>query len=170
MLSALEGRAYAALGRVQRSRRAIGSAEELFAERDPRQDPPWIAWFDEAELAACIGSSYRDLAYRCPEFAAQAESSFSHAVKLSAANVRCARTHAFNLLGLASVHLLQDMPGPACDAVGQALTLAGRLRSERLNGRVRAVAGSAQQRFPGVAAVHDLAARVNSELPVIAHF
>ena len=50
--ASMEARAHASIGDREESRRALAEAQELFAARDSTEDPPWIAYFDEAELTA----------------------------------------------------------------------------------------------------------------------
>jgi hypothetical protein len=37
---------------------ALAGAERAFERRDPERDPPWLYWFDDAELTAMTGRCY----------------------------------------------------------------------------------------------------------------
>jgi tetratricopeptide (TPR) repeat protein len=58
---AMEARALANRGDVRECERALRDAEHWFARRAPGNDPVWLAYFEEAELAAEFAHSYRDL-------------------------------------------------------------------------------------------------------------
>lgn len=59
--AAMEARAQASLGARQESLRALGEAEDGFAARKTDDDPPWILYFDEAELAAEVAHCHLNL-------------------------------------------------------------------------------------------------------------
>jgi hypothetical protein len=50
--AAMEARALASAGSRNEALRALGEAEEHFAARSAEDDPAWISYFDDAELAA----------------------------------------------------------------------------------------------------------------------
>jgi hypothetical protein len=58
---AMEARALARLGDVRACDRALAEAAREFERRRPDDDPAWIRYFDEAELAAEFGHCLRDL-------------------------------------------------------------------------------------------------------------
>ena len=57
----MEARALARLGDAKTCDRALAEAVREFERRRPRDDPDWIRYFDEAELAAEFGHCLRDL-------------------------------------------------------------------------------------------------------------
>ncbi|WP_163513307.1 XRE family transcriptional regulator [Fodinicola acaciae] len=59
--SLMEARALARLGDATGTDRAISKAVTLFEKRRPDDDPEWIRYVDDAELAAEIGHCFRDL-------------------------------------------------------------------------------------------------------------
>ncbi|WP_163569423.1 hypothetical protein [Fodinicola feengrottensis] len=59
--SLMEARALARQGDATGTDRAISKAVTLFDKRKPDDDPEWIRYVDEAELAAEIGHCFRDL-------------------------------------------------------------------------------------------------------------
>ncbi|MDX3756264.1 hypothetical protein [Streptomyces sp. AK02-04a] len=58
---AMEARALARLGDERGCDLALAEAERRLGQRTPDSDPPYIAYFDEVELAAEIGHCFRDL-------------------------------------------------------------------------------------------------------------
>nr|WP_202447654.1 hypothetical protein [Streptomyces sp. SID5468] len=168
MLYAMEARAYAGMGQVNKCHRAVRMAEETFTDSRPEEDPDWIGFFSEAELNAENAHSYRDLAYvagRSPTYASLAEPVMARAVELFGADPGHQRSYALNLVGMASVHLLQKRPEEAAGFAGQALDVAGRLRSERVNTRIRRTADTALRDYGEVPEVAELSDRLRVELP-----
>ncbi|MFC7218233.1 hypothetical protein ACFQLX_08650 [Streptomyces polyrhachis] len=169
MLYAMEARAYANLGQPDRCHRAVRMAEDCFSDIDAGdEEPGWIGFFSEAELSAESAHSYRDLAYvagRSPTYAALARPPMEKAVALFAEQPDYARSYALNLVGMASVHLLEREPEGCVARTGEAIQLAHRVRSERVDNRIRTTVDLALRDFTGVAAVRSLADRVQHELP-----
>ncbi|MDT0341154.1 transcriptional repressor NsdA [Streptomyces litchfieldiae] len=175
MLYALEARAYATLGQPPKCHRAVRMAEDAFAEIDPREpEPDWIRFFSEAELHAENAHSYRDLAYvagRSPAYLSRARPLMERAVDLFARECEedpgggHQRSYALNLIGMATVHLLGKEPEACAAQATKAMTLAGSLRSERVNNRLRKTWSTARRDFPGDPAVSEVAERLTTELP-----
>ncbi|HSA48668.1 MAG TPA: hypothetical protein VLH10_00970 [Yinghuangia sp.] len=165
MLYAVEGRAHAGLGHADRCRRAFALAEQLHADAAGAEEPDWIRYFDEAELAGEAGHAYRDLAYRGVGRAARAREPLEAAVRLLDGTTEYRRSLALCRVGLASVHVLEQEADAACDAALGALALAGRVRSERLATRLRRTVKSAVDVFGETPRVRGLADRVVGELP-----
>jgi hypothetical protein len=163
MLHAMEARAYAGLGEVRKCHRAVRMAEEAFIDARPAEDPDWIRFFSEAELNAENAHSYRDLAYvagHSPTYASLARPVMERAVDLFAEDTEHQRSYALNLIGLASVHLLEKSPEEASELAGQAIDIARRVRSERVNTRIRRTVDTAVRQYGDVAevaALRDLA-------------
>lgn len=61
LFHAMEARALAGLGDRRGTEAALLSADRWFDRRSPENDPPWLRYFDGAELAAEFAHSYRDL-------------------------------------------------------------------------------------------------------------
>ena len=123
----MEARAYAGMGQPSKVKRAVRMAEDTFSDALPGEpEPDWIRFFSEAELNAENAHSYRDLAYvagRSPTYASLAEPVMERAVELFGKDPEHQRSYALNLIGMATVHLLQKEPaglrgdGPAGDPV-----------------------------------------------------
>nr|WP_313896307.1 hypothetical protein [Streptomyces sp. YIM 98790] len=174
MLFAMEARAHASLGQGTRCHRAVRMAEETFGDitRDDG-DPDWIRFFSLAELHAENAHSYRDLAYvagRSPAHVSRARPHMEQAVELF--GEQCAReehgphrSYALNLIGLATVHLLENEPEACAERAGQAIVLAKTLRSERVSNRLRKTTVNAAREYGDVAEVVSLLEHVTQELP-----
>ncbi|NJQ15284.1 hypothetical protein [Streptomyces bohaiensis] len=174
LLHALEARAYAAVGAPAKVRRAVRIAEETFEEVSPHDgDPDWASFFTEAQLSAESAHAYRDLAYnpaRCGMYTALAKPPMRRAVELFGAE--CGepgsghqRSYALNLIGLATVHLLDREPEEGAARAHDAADVAENLRSERVTTRLHTTAATMVRDFGGVPAVRDLAERLRFGRP-----
>ncbi|MGV9698232.1 transcriptional repressor NsdA [Streptomyces sp. NPDC003470] len=170
MLYAMEARAYANMGQPGRTKRAVRMAEDTFAEADEwdEPDPDWIRFFSEAELHGENSHSFRDLAYvagRSPAYASLAEPLMARAVELFAKDEEHHRSYALNLIGMATVHLLRREPEESAVLATEAMAVAKKVRSERVNTRIRKTVDTAVRDFGDLAEVTDLTARLAAELP-----
>ncbi|GAB3971192.1 transcriptional repressor NsdA [Streptomyces sparsus] len=174
MLYAMEARAYANMGLPKQCHRAARMADAVYSEIDTADpDPDWITFFSKGELHAENAHSYRDLAYvagRSHTYASLAQPEMEKALALFAEE--CAspagghhRSYALNLVGMATVHLLQREPEQCAARTVDAIGVAKRLRSERVNTRIRKTAASAARDFGQVAEVVELNARLVGQLP-----
>ncbi|MGB9998312.1 hypothetical protein ACPMJQ_27610 [Streptomyces pseudogriseolus] len=171
MLYAMEARAYANMGQPGRCKRAVRMAEDTFAEAHEwdEPDPDWIRFFSEAELYAENSHSFRDLAYvagRSPTYASLAEPLMKRAVELfGREGGEHQRSYALNLIGMATVHLLQREPEQSTRLATEAIKAAKKVRSERVNTRIRKTVDTAVRDFGGLADVVELTERLAVELP-----
>ncbi|MDX3800309.1 hypothetical protein [Streptomyces sp. AK04-3B] len=170
MLYAMEARAYANMGQPGRCKRAVRMAEDTFAETDEwdEPDPDWIRFFSEAELYGENSHSFRDLAYvagRSPAYASLAEPLMRRAVELFAGDGDHQRSYVLNLIGMATVHLLQREPEQSTVLATQAMKEAKKVRSERVDTRIRKTVDSAVRDFGDLSEVVDLTERLTVELP-----
>lgn len=173
MLYAMEARAYANLGQAGKCKRAVRMAEDTYADAEDslgtdEADPDWITFFSEAELQAENGHSFRDLAYvagRSADYAALAEPKIGRAVELFGADLDHHRSYALNLIGLATVHLLQKQPERGAQTAGAAIGIAKKVRSERLNTRLRKTVDQAVREYGSVAEVIQLNEELAIQLP-----
>ncbi|MBB1243261.1 hypothetical protein GL263_06740 [Streptomyces durbertensis] len=180
MLHAVEARAYANMGQPKQCHRAAKMAEAVFAEVEEfeeagarEREPDWIRFFSEAELSAETAHAYRDLAYvagRSHTYASLAQPAMEKAVDLFAEECASSeqghhRSYALNLVGMATVHLLQKEPERCAARTVEALEVSRRLRSERVNNRIRRTAANAGREYGDVAEVVDLADRLRKALP-----
>ncbi|MGW4033633.1 transcriptional repressor NsdA [Streptomyces sp. NPDC004838] len=170
MLYAMEARAYANMGQPSKCKRAVRIAEDTFADAaaDGGPEPDWIRFFSEAELNGENAHSYRDLAYvagRSPTYASLAEPVMERAVHLFGQDDEHQRSYALNLIGMATVHLLKREPEQATGLASEALTIARRVRSERVNTRLRKTVDTAARDFGDVAEVVHLTDMLTAQLP-----
>lgn len=170
MLYAMEARAYANMGQPSKCKRAVRMAEDTFADvgLDGEPEPDWIRFFSEAELNGENSHSYRDLAYvagRSPTYASLAEPVMERAVALFEKDSEHQRSYALNLIGMATVHLLKREPEQSATLVEKALGVAKRVRSERVNTRLRKTVDTAARDFRDVAEVVQLTDRLTALLP-----
>ncbi|MFC5216203.1 tetratricopeptide repeat protein [Streptomyces coerulescens] len=170
MLYAMEARAYANMGQPGKCKRAVRMAEDTFAESDEwdEPDPDWIRFFSEAELYGENSHSFRDLAYvagRSPTYASLAEPLMQQAVDLFAKDGEHQRSYALNLIGLATVHLLRQEPEQSAVHAERAMAIAKKVRSERVNTRIRKTVDTAVRDFGDLAEVVDLTDKLAVELP-----
>ncbi len=171
MLYAMEARAYANMGQPGRCKRAVRMAEDTFAEADEwdEPDPDWIRFFSEAELYAENSHSFRDLAYvagRSPTYASLAEPLIRRAVELfGQEGGEHQRSYALNLIGMATVHLLQREAEQSTVLATEAIKAAKKVRSERVNTRIRKTVDTAVRDFGELAEVVELTERLAVELP-----
>ncbi|MEV6293666.1 hypothetical protein AB0M41_25225 [Streptomyces sp. NPDC051896] len=170
MLYAMEARAYANMGQPGKTKRAVRMAEDTFAEADEwdEPDPDWIRFFSEAELYGENSHSFRDLAYvagRSPAYASLAEPLMRKAVDKFAEDSEHQRSYALNLIGMATVHLLQREPEQSTAYAAQAMEIARKVRSERVNTRIRKTVDTAVRDYGDLAAVVDLSDQLAVDLP-----
>ncbi|WFB07183.1 hypothetical protein LRS74_09080 [Streptomyces sp. LX-29] len=173
MLYAMEARAYANMGQPNKCHRAVRLAEDAFSDCARGDgDPDWIRFFSEAELNAENAHSYRDLAYvagRSPTYAERATPYMRRAVELFAKEAEQedghTRSYALNLIGMATVHLLQREPEQSAQLAEKALPFAKRVRSERVNNRLRKTVDTAVRDFGDVPAVAQLHEQLMVQLP-----
>ena len=62
MLHTAVARAHGRLGDVQATLRAIGDADDVFADADPANDVPWMAYYDHAQHYGDTGHALYELA------------------------------------------------------------------------------------------------------------
>ncbi|MEC4018055.1 hypothetical protein QMK28_17540 [Streptomyces sp. H27-D2] len=173
MLYAVEARAYATMGQPNKCHRAARMAEDAFNDAEAGDgDPDWIKFFSEAELNGENAHSYRDLAYvagRSPTYTSLAVPVMERAVELFGKEAEQEgghhRSYALNLIGMATVHLLQREPEQSAELAGEAIKFAKRVRSERVNTRLRKTVHTAARDFGEVAEVIQLTEDLARELP-----
>ena len=147
----MEAHGHAARDDAQACGVALAQAERTFDRAAREDDPAWLAYFDEAYLAARMAQCFRDLG--------EAGHSARYARRSLDMDGRYVRGRAFNLSLLATAHAAQGEPEQACVVGRQALDLTVRLTSARSVRYVRdLVAGSGRE--PVFPAVRDFTAEV----------
>ena len=161
-IAAYKGWCFAAIGKSQPCQRALGRAQEHFANADGEQPPPWLAHLDVAELTALRGHSYHVLAYRIPEVAAEARALLRTAI--AGRDDPYARSRTLNLMALAGTFFQRGDELEEGVAVGdQALQGAHTLTSPRAMDRLRDLQALAI-RHRDVATVEQFLQRVGAVL------
>jgi transcriptional regulator with XRE-family HTH domain len=121
---AMQARALAGLGERRRCQLVLLEAERVFERRRPSDDPQFITYFTEAELAAEIAHCMRDIG-RAPDAMANAE------LSLNDSDSEYVRSDFFATVVLADAQLDHDEPELACQTMLSALALGRQLRSAR---------------------------------------
>ncbi|MET9344338.1 hypothetical protein [Nonomuraea sp. NPDC003804] len=119
----LEAHAHAGLGDKRSCAASLAAASRAFDRRTPGEEPAWLAYFDEAYLAAKFAHCYRDLG--------EGARAVQYARRSLDMDGRYVRGRMFNL-SLLSAGLLQcGELEEACTTATEALGLAGELQSVR---------------------------------------
>ncbi len=136
MLHTREAWAYAALGRSAAFQRATNEAVAALTDAEAeQQEPYWIAYFDNAELAGVTGGRLLDMARDDPHRHAEAAAR-SIRQALSTRGPEAGRSHALDLIGLAECHfLVGDMSG-AVEHTRSAVDAASRTQSSRVRAQL----------------------------------
>ena len=128
MLHTARARALGKLGRVQETFSAVGQADDAFAQTCAAEDPPWMAYYDQAQHHGDTAHALFDLAIHDVPGTEAAE-------RLSAAvkghTDAYARSRAISGTKLASLIMATGDPREASAAGQRAIDDAGRLRSRR---------------------------------------
>lgn len=130
MLHTREAWAYAKQGRISAFRRATGKAEEAFIRARSAEDPPWIKYFDAAELAGTTGGRLLDLAHHNYELAHETADHIERAVALRRPDRL--RSSALDQIGLAETRLIQGEMEEASRLGHEAVTVVERTPSDRV--------------------------------------
>jgi len=161
MLHTREAWAYAKLGRIQAFRRATGKAEDALSQAKPADDPYWIRYFDEAELAGVTGGRFLELAYDDPKYAREAQVRIERAVRLRRPESR--RSRALDQAGLAQAHLVQGDFEAAVSAGNKAIEISKQTQSDRVSVQLRDLY-QATVPYTRVPAVREFADRLGAML------
>jgi hypothetical protein len=130
MLHTREAWAYAKQGRVNAFRRATSKAQERLRDVDPANEPYWISYFDQAELAGVTGGRLLELAHEVPGHADEAASWLGQAVALRDGD--SLRSAALDQLGFAEIRLIQGEFDEAARLGHGALTTVEQTQSTRV--------------------------------------
>jgi transcriptional regulator with XRE-family HTH domain len=118
---AMEARALARTGDIRACEQALSEATKALESRDRSDEPEWITYFDEAELAAEAAHCFRDVNH--------ARQAVAHAENaMSGSHIR---SDFFATMVLADAHLRVDEPDEACRVALDALDLGEQLKSAR---------------------------------------
>jgi tetratricopeptide (TPR) repeat protein len=118
---AMEARALARTGDVTACEAALNAATKALESRNSEDEPEWISYFDEAELAAEAAHCFRDVN--------RARRAVSHAENAMSGNH--VRSDFFATIVLADAHLRAGDVEEACRVALDALDLGEQLKSTR---------------------------------------
>ena len=127
MLRVLEARAHGVLGHTSAATAAVEQAEDLYEHRRPADDPPWLWFYDDAQLLGDTGHALYPLALAGADV--DAARRLREAVDLhdEADN----RGRVFSLVKLATLRVRHEPGGPAYATAAEAITAVAGLRSGR---------------------------------------
>ncbi|GIG85137.1 hypothetical protein [Plantactinospora endophytica] len=143
----MEARALAAAGDARDAQRALGQAVRMFERRSPENDPQWIRYFDDAEMASELSHTFGDLQ--------RGNDAVASAGRYLASGGGSVRTTFFVTMKLAGGYLDLGEIEEACRTVRHALDLGSQLKSARCEDYVREFRSRAS-RFAGHRAYRDL--------------
>jgi transcriptional regulator with XRE-family HTH domain len=154
MLHTARARALGKLVRTQETLTAVGRADEAFAQSNPQEDPPWMAYYDHAQHHGDTGHALFDLAIRA---ARKTEAAPRLAVAVRGHGDAYVRSRAISGTKLATLLMATGDPLEATATGHRALDDAGRLRSRRAADDLRELHrfAGAHVALPGVADLQD---------------
>ncbi len=155
----MEAHGHAARNDARACGTALATAERTFDRATREDDPAWLAYFDEAYLAARMAQCFRDLG--------EAGHAARYARRSLDMDGRYVRGRAFNLSLLATAYAAQDEPEQACNVGRQALDLTVRLSSARSVRYVRDLVRRLRPRAD-IPVVGDFTAEARERLPAAA--
>ncbi len=161
MLYTREAWAYAKQGRMAAFGRATGRAEDCLRDAKPADDPDWISYFDESELAGVTGGRLLEAAHRQKDLAGDAATRIQQAVELR--RPRRLRSAALDQLGLAEARLLGGDVDEAARLGLEAADTIERTHSDRVRVKMIELFGFTDP-YASVAPVADLRARFTNIL------
>lgn len=138
MLHTREAWAFSAMGRASAFQRATAQAAEALDSARDADEPYWIAYFDEAELAGVTGGRLLDLARQSPQQHARAAAT-EIGQALSRRGPEAGRSHALDRLGLAECHFLLGDLTTAVEETHRAVEAARATRSSRVRAQLGAL-------------------------------
>jgi hypothetical protein len=144
MLHTARARAFGKLRNVQETIAAVGAADDAFAQRCPEDDPPWMAYYDEAQHNGDTAHALWDLAVGIEAYdPSQAGQRFQAAVR--GHGPQFVRSKAMSCTKLASLVMRRGDPREAAAIGRRALRLGGDLTSLRAADDLRQLGRFASQ-------------------------
>lgn len=122
-------RAYGSLGQETECLYQVGEAEQRFADRDTAEDPSWISYYDDAQLAGDCGHAVFGLAVQGVRIPT-ATALLTKATRLHGPET--ARAQALSRTKLAILHMLHGDPAEAAQEAVPVLRAVPGIRSARL--------------------------------------
>ncbi|GAB2913010.1 helix-turn-helix domain-containing protein [Streptomyces mayteni] len=138
MLHTREAWALAAMGRPTAFQRATMRAAEVLAAAGSVEEPYWISYFDQAELAGVTGGRLLDMARKDPRTHAEAAAEEIQGA-LTTRGPEAGRSHALDRIGLAECSWLLGDTTSAVERTHRAVDAASRTQSSRVRGQLGAL-------------------------------
>lgn len=136
MLLTRQAWAHARMGDVTAFRRTTSRAEDALASAMPGDDDPyWISYFDQAELAGVTGGRLLELAHRQPVLAGESAEYIDRAIAMRQ-DVRL-RSQALDRIGVAEARLIEGEVEEACRLGHAAAEVAEQTPSDRVRVKLR---------------------------------
>ncbi|MGW1411871.1 helix-turn-helix domain-containing protein [Streptomyces sp. NPDC002403] len=151
MLLTRQARGHARLREDRHALAALDEARELCGRGPGENDPHWLYWINDGEILGQRGSCYLDLGRP-----AEAASAFADAREVLSRDET--RTRAQFLSRAATAQMRAGDADAGCVTGQEVLTLAGRVRSARLDEHLQSMLDEARQ-FSGSGPVRDLLGR-----------
>jgi hypothetical protein len=130
MLHTARARAFGKLRNVQETIAAVGAADDAFTQRRADDEPPWMAYYDEAQHNGDTAHALWDLAVGIEDYdPTQAEQRFLTAVR--GHGPQFVRSKAMSCTKLASLVMKRGDPREAAAIGTTAVALSGELTSLR---------------------------------------
>ncbi|WP_435970214.1 helix-turn-helix domain-containing protein [Streptomyces sp. Qhu_M48] len=129
MLHTATARAWGKMGMVRETMQAVGLADEAFEDARPEEDPPWMAYYDEAQHAGDTAHALYDLVLLANQDPGPAARRFEQAVQGHGEQFK--RSRAISRTKLASLTMAKADPREAAAIGHTALNEAGHLTSQR---------------------------------------
>jgi hypothetical protein len=127
--------AYAKMGLADEALALLGRSGDEFARADLAEAPPWAAFFTETDMSAMVGTVYSELALAVdPAYTRSAIPAVSTA--LNGYGPEMTRSRSFNLIHLATNHLLEGDIDQAATVGAQAVAVCESVKTARTKGRL----------------------------------
>jgi hypothetical protein len=137
--------AYAKMGLADQALALLGQSRNEFARAELTQAPPWATFFTETDMSAMVGTVYTELAVTvCPTYTRSAIPAVSTAI--NGYGPEMTRSRSFNLILLATNHLLDNDIDHAATVGAQAVTVAQSVKTARTKDRLRPLKREADKR------------------------
>ncbi|MFI2736624.1 XRE family transcriptional regulator [Streptomyces sp. NPDC018711] len=162
MLHTARARAFGKMRNVQQTIAAVGAADDAFAQRRPEDEPPWMAYYDDAQHSGDTAHALWDLAVGIDNYdPAQAGQRLTAAVQGHGQGF--ARSKAMSCTKLASLMMRRGDPREAASVGRKALALSGGLTSLRAADDLRQL-GQFAGRYPKIQEAADLKKEIGATL------
>jgi hypothetical protein len=137
--------AYAKMGRDDQALALLGRSRDEFARADLAKAPPWAAFFTETDMSAMVGTVYTELAVTVdPSYTQSAIPALDTAI--NGYGPEMTRSRSFNLIALATNHLLDGEIDHAATVGTQAVAVCERVKTARTKDRLRPLQREADKR------------------------